>query len=296
MIQNLLVYKFFFNLIRHGFCHGDLHAGNIFFSYKFKELTLIDFGAVCEIDLFRGDESTKELLDILIMSVFYNYDDMFDKLTKLLNSRCTETQIDMKSPEYIAFKKLLREIRLSNLIKETKMNAETDSYNNFVFGKGRTNEEYTMEEEKPISKDGIIFDSIYSYLEIKQFEKETVVENKDILTIKYDEQISDVVSFAKILEMIIKFYSKIGVNIAIKFSQFYELQKAYSLLLGVLNNAKYNSLRTTIAMRHAIKTVKHMPKLLEELSITKDIIITYMNERNKKSEFIKQYMKKINHN
>ena len=286
---DLLIYKFFFNLVRNGFCHGDLHAGNIFFSYKFKELTLIDFGAVCEIDLFSHEPAMKELLDIIIMSVFNNYDDMFDKLTVLLNGKCVDVQVDMNSPEYIEFKNILRKLKINNFIKENQADILAGEYADYIFGTKRITEEQNKEEEKPVIEDGIVYDSIYSYLENKLLKEEIIVENKDILSVKFNEKENDLVTFAQVMEIMIKFYAKCGVNIATKFSQFYELQKAYSLLLGVLVNTKYNSVRTGIMIKRAIKTLKHLPKLAEELPITKNIISTYISERGKKKEFIKKY-------
>ena len=48
-------------------------------------------------------------------------------------------------------------------------------------------------------------------------------------------------SFAKFLAKIFKYYTEKGVNIAIRLSEFYEFQKAYLLLLGVLKQVGYSS-------------------------------------------------------
>ncbi len=109
---DLLVYEFFFNIIRHGFYHGDLHAGNIFFSYDRSQMTLIDFGAVGHMDMFNNDPDIHSLLDISMMALFYNYDEILDKMTVLLNNKCPETQIDPNMPEYLEFKKQLLTILL----------------------------------------------------------------------------------------------------------------------------------------------------------------------------------------
>ena len=50
---DLLVYKFFLVIIKHGFYHGDPHAGNIFFSFKKKQAILIDLGAVGELNVYE---------------------------------------------------------------------------------------------------------------------------------------------------------------------------------------------------------------------------------------------------
>ena len=85
---DLLVFKFFFNIVKNGFYHGDLHSGNIFFSYKENQITLIDWGAVGRIDIFKNDPDITALLEILLMSTFHNFDNMLDKMTELINSRC----------------------------------------------------------------------------------------------------------------------------------------------------------------------------------------------------------------
>jgi len=277
---DLLVYKFFFNLISTGFYHGDLHAGNIFFSYQQRKMTLIDFGAVGEIELFSGDTAILEFLDIIIMSLFYNYVGIFDKMTLLLNSRCIETQVDMKTPEYNQFKQELLKYQNINRQNSEKEKRNLAQYNNDIFSSKRINDENQKSDEKMMKK-YIEIDSIYSLLDVKQKEKEIIIENKDILP-KFTEILGDSesVSFSKILEMIIKFYSSSGVNVAIKFSQFYELQKAYALILGVLNKAGYNSYRANLVMSKAIKNTKHLPKI-SKLNTVISVIKTYLDERKK---------------
>ena len=48
-------------------------------------------------------------------------------------------------------------------------------------------------------------------------------------------------------------------NIAIKFTDFYEFQKAYALLLGVLSKTGYNSARIGMAARKAIVQFSNVP-------------------------------------
>jgi len=118
---DLLVYKFFSNIITNGFYHGDLHAGNVYFSYtnqpvRKAQLTLIDFGAVGTIDLFNDDPDVNELIKIIIQSLFYNYHNLFDTLTDLLNKKSINSiTIDKTSDDYKEFKKNLRIIGLKNI-------------------------------------------------------------------------------------------------------------------------------------------------------------------------------------
>ena len=81
---DLLVFKFFYTIIDKGFYHGDLHAANIFFSYKDSQITLIDFGAVGHIDLFN-DPNVEDILSVVFMLVFNDYDGILDKIAEIAN-------------------------------------------------------------------------------------------------------------------------------------------------------------------------------------------------------------------
>ena len=275
---DILVYKFFQNIVRNGFYHGDLHAGNIFYSYEQSQMTLIDFGAVGHIDIYAADENTKALLDIIIMSIFHNYEELFDRMTKLLNSKCIETQIDMSSPEYATLKEELHQYHIRNIINQKKDEEWSNIYKRDIFSKQRIEEEQsggTMDDK-----------TIYSYLEYVPKKQETIVENRDVLpSFTQIPRKSESISFTFILEKIIKFYALSGVNIAIKFSEFYEFQKAYVLLLGVLEKVHYNPYRTGIAIGRAIKNIGNVPKLIH-IRTTSHVIKTYLQQK-KKSKYFK---------
>lgn len=91
---------------------------------------------------------------------------------------------------------------------------------------------------------------------------------------------SESISFAGILEIIIKFYALSGINIAIKFSEFYEFQKAYALLLGVLHKVGYNSYRSSIALKRAILNWHNLPKLIH-IGTVSHLISSYWEQSNK---------------
>lgn len=292
---DLLIYKFFQNVLQNGFYHGDPHAGNIFFSYTQSVMTLIDFGAVGHIDIYENDESIHGLLDIIVMSFFYNYDEMLDKLTILLNEKCPspETQIDMNSDDYKKFKEQLRQYHLENIKNSEKEKQKAEQYKDDIFGEARIKQEKSYDQGaalvdktgKPVYQINYkSFDTIYSYLEHEPKDREVVVENKDTLPV-FTEILGDTesVTFSKVLEMIIKFYASKGVNIAIKFSDFYEFQKAYALLLGVLNKVGYNSYRTGIAMKKAIVNWENIPQL-RHLNTTKHVISEYWEQSKKYDE------------
>lgn len=278
---DLLIYKFFSTIVQYGFYHGDLHAGNIFFSFEQEQMTLIDFGAVGEIDLFSKDQSIRDLLEIIIMSVFYNYDDMFDKMTTLLNTKCNgKDLIDMKSDPYIQMRKVLTEIKEHNIRNHAIEKQNTDEYKEGIFSSKRISDENnyprTNKHNRFVSRE-----SIYSYLEYERKGREDVSLNTQELP-QFSKQNKPVtIGFAKILESIFTFYASNGTNVAIKFSEFYEFQKAYGLLLGVLHKTGYSPFRTNIVIRKSIVNWSTLlPKITHVDTIT-HLIQVYWRESNK---------------
>lgn len=294
---DILVYKFFLNIIQNGFYHGDLHAGNIFFSYDENQMTLIDFGAVGHLDIYANDSDTKVLLDIIIKSIFYNYDEMFDELSKLLNTKCTETQIDMTSSKYQKLKQELYQHRIRNLQNAQAENKKAEIYKNDIFSKERIDQEKSG-ETVPSKEyfDPAHVESIYSYLKIHPVKSETIVENRDVLP-EFTEIVgkSENISFAGVLEKMIKFYASSGINIAIKFSEFYEFQKAYALLLGVLHKVNYNSYRSGIAIGKAFKNWKNISALLH-VQTTAYVVQQYFKEKAKSKNIGKQIESNLSSN
>lgn len=279
---DLLVFKFFQNLIQNGYYHGDLHAGNIFFSFDKKQLTLIDFGAVGQINIFENTSDINALLDIIVMSIFQNFDEMLDAMSVLLNSKCIETQIDMNSAEYQKIKNELYNYKIQNIINEQREAEKEKIYDRDIFSEKRiADENMRLSEYKENVFNPENAESIYSYLEFEPSKSETVVENKDVLPV-FTEIIgdSDSITFAGILEKIIKFYATTGVNIAIKFNEFYEFQKAYALLLGVLHKTGYSSYRANIAIRKAFVSWKNLNKFYHVQTIS-HFLKTYRKEREK---------------
>lgn len=261
---DLLVYAFFFTLIKHGFYHGDLHSGNIYYSFEKSQLTLIDFGAVGELDVKDiHNETIEVLIKIVVMSIFYDYDGILDILTELMNSRCQETQIDMKSDKYIELKKLLFRYHMENIALSDIEKEKSRQYKNDIFSEERIEMENSEKMEKYPKKESFEYENIYSYLDYKQKSKETIVENRDILPV-FTEILGnkETITFPKILEIIFKFYAESGVNISVKFNDLYEFQKAYVLLLGVLFKTHYNSYRTGIALNKAIINWSNIASLI----------------------------------
>lgn len=290
---DLLVTKFFYVLISQGFYHGDLHSGNVFYSFKKKQLTMIDFGAMGDIDLYSNDDTTANLLLIIIMSINYDYDGIFDVLTDILNSRCSEDKssfIDKESDAYKQFNKELIAHKLKNMLNSKKEKEKSSTYLDDVTSDKRLQDErYTdtllMLGETSNEKEDRA-PSIYDDLERTPETKETVIENRDILPV-FTEILGDSesISFAGVMQLIIKYYATSGVNVAIKFAELNELQKAYALLLGVLAKTGYNSYRMSMAIKTGVLSWGHLPKLLN-VGTTYNILTSYWNESSKYGDLL----------
>lgn len=299
---DLLVVRFFYTLISSGFYHGDLHSGNIFYSYRHKQITLIDFGAMGDIDLFAGDETTLKLLNIIIMSVFYNYDGMLDHLTDILNSKCSDDPdpsfIDKNSEQYLQFKTLLTQHKIKNTMNYEKEAVKAQQYMEDITSQRRLDDEKQKDsgekqENEFLQKTDDDEDqrepSIYDYFEKVNETKETIVEDKDILPVFTEvTEGTESISFAGVMQLIIKFYATSNVNVAVKFAELNELQKAYALLLGVLTKVSYSSYRMSQAMRSAIITWKHIPKLFNVR--TSKSLLSYYSDESTKFDALKELL------
>lgn len=267
---DLLIYKFYINIFQHGFYHGDLHAGNIYFSYAERQMTLIDFGAVGHIDIYSKDPNIHKLINIFIMAIFFNYDELLDAMTELINEKCSgEQTIDMNSSEYIIFRNKLKKIRIESIFYSDEDKIRADEYKEFLFSEERLNLERGIRKEKvkPIE---INIKSPYDYIDIIKSiptEKEDITNNTELLPYDKIDTTSKVTSFAQVLGMITEFYATMGINIAIKFSEFYELLKAYVVLIGVLTQTNYPSLRTTIIFERLIYDPGNLKALLHITAI-----------------------------
>ncbi len=296
---DLLVCKFYEVIFLHGFYHGDLHAGNIFFSFRENQLTLIDLGAVGELDFFDSkDPAVSALIEIIIMSTFHNFDNIFDKMTDLLNSKCEDpaTNIDKDAEGYKTLKKELYQDKINNFKYSDSEKKRAKQYIDDVFNEKRFKEEsvelvdMSIEEKQEIER----LESIYSPLSIKPITSEDGadihVENQNVLPDFTEiKGKSKNVSFNTVLEKILKYYATTGVNVAVKFSDFYEFQKAYALLLGVLHSAHYSGYRASHAMSKFMKlNWKNFKKVATGLGIVVPSASIYRREKSEHKQFKKQ--------
>lgn len=295
---DILVYKFFNNLVNNGFYHGDLHSGNIFYSYTQHKITLIDFGAVGNLNLYSDDPSIKTLLNIIVMSVFYNYDEILDTLTDLLNSKCDDSmdkKIEKNSPEYLKLREKLVYCKKYNIFKDNQEKNQQKLYQEYVFSDTRINQEKKdildkntlHKNDKNINKNNTE-KSIYYFLDQPDISQEVIIENRDDLPPHKLNDKTITISFVEVLEEIIKFYAVTGVNIAIKFNEFYEFQKAYALLLGVLHKTGYSSYRSNIIISKAINNWKNIKNIVHIGTVT-HLTKLYSQQKSKYNQLKKVY-------
>lgn len=296
---DLLVYKFFINIFQHGFYHGDLHAGNIYFDYETRQMTLIDFGAVGTIDIYSDDPFIRKIIDIFVMSIFFNYDNLLDAMTELLNEKCSnDVKIDMESNNYKLFKKKLKIIKIESIFYNEENQTNIDQYKQYMFGEQRLIQEKPnniIDRSVTIIKHDI--ENPYEYIDIikaeqaKNKNKQSVTDNTQSLPYDFANAKSKIISFAEILAMITEFYATSGVNIAIKFAEFYDLLKAYVLIIGVLSQVGYPQLRTSIIMGKMISDPGNLQSLLHIKSVY-NMYTSYKRESEKFNE-IKRKIQEI---
>ncbi|ANB50373.1 putative protein kinase [Powai lake megavirus] len=296
---DLLVYKFFYQIIKNGFYHGDLHAGNIFYSHKLSQITLIDFGCVNKIDLFSNNDISQIIIDILIKSIFFNYSGILDTITCYINNKCEERKIDTNSSYYIQFIKELDDIRSINIKNKKHMDEQYKEYNDRLFDINFINQEKNKKQDD-VKIGQNENNTIYKYLDLELPLEEP--EYTQLMPINYSSNIfGNIIGLSDILEKITKFYLSNGINIAIRFNQFYEFQRAYLLLVNVLKSVDYDDYRMSNIINKAIINWKNLPELFHlkttihatkiyfrERKIYNDII--YSNNNNYNDTFLKKHI------
>jgi hypothetical protein len=289
---DLLIFKFFSNIIKNGFYHGDLHGGNVYFSFidepiRKAQITLIDFGAVGTVDIFSDNPDINDLIKIIIQSIFYNYDNLFDTLTDLLNRKSiNSTTIDKTSENYKSFKNELKKIKVTNIYNSIKVSDIDEKFKeSCLINKERTSKETLFHENhlKNVSKEKNIkhaacysnnnasikanyqedksnqsIESLYDYIDIhnsiENSNKTEQIDNTEPLP-SFDcnvKSTSNIISFTEVINMIMEFCTKSNVNIPITIPDLYELLKAYILINGLASQINYESLRMSIVIKQIL--------------------------------------------
>lgn len=291
---DLLVFKFFNNIIKNGFYHGDLHAGNVYFSFvdepiRKAQITLIDFGSVGTIDIFNDNPDINDLIKIMIQSVFYNFDDIFDTLTDLLNRKSINSAaIDKTSINYEKFKNKMKKIRIKNIYYSMNNKKIDENYiDSCITSNKRASQETSFQENhKPVvvKEDNIkhakcyslhnnlpmnlnkeedtvktSIDSLYDYIDMqnsigKNSNITELIDNLEPLP-SYDCKIdisNNIMSFTEVINCMQKFFTESNVNIPITIPDLYELLKAFLLLNGLASQINYEPLRMSTIIKKIV--------------------------------------------
>ena len=76
-----------------------------------------------------------------------------------------------------------------------------------------------------------------------------------------------------------------GVNIAVKLNEFYEFQKAYALLLGVMGKVGYNGYRTSIFLKKCFKDPRNLKLILRATRLA-HVLTLYNQEKKVYKDFV----------
>lgn len=286
---DLLVYRFFQGILEHKFYHGDLHAGNIIFDCKTGKLTMIDFGAVGEMNLFSDDPDIEVIIQVAIMATFHNYVGILDLLSQTLNQKCQSSSlqisypepgkvdvkdgvssqitglVDTSSPAYRKMQKKLLMLQRSKMGEDVAEKRRTQIMEQAIFSQDAIVKERTLPKPKKENGDPELgwFGALDTDGEADYCDPKRVIPGLP----KIPD--SENPSSNEIMADIIKFFATNGVNVAVKFNEFYEFQKAYALLLGVLKDVGYSGYRTSTILSRVFSPANNLGQLTNLGSILK---------------------------
>jgi hypothetical protein len=242
---DILVYKFFHTLIFNSFYHADLHAGNLYFDPDNNLLTIIDFGSVGRINVFKYNDN--RLLSAIIVGLNGKYDELLDYLTEMINDRLNDntSRIDMSSKKYHMFKNEMIEMRMSYENMREERSVESSILKEKIFNKDEAKEEYNLFNNS----------FIYSIFEKKNSSRNINESNINLRSSTTNS--SNKNSFSDALEKIFIFYSnENNINVATIFEDIYSLQKSYTMILGLLSKLNYSPSRMSIIISYMIQNSK----------------------------------------
>jgi hypothetical protein len=264
---DMLTERFVFNLIEHGFAHSDLHAGNIFFCTDTAQMTIIDWGAVVDLNLFAQSPTIDLLRQIVLYVSFFDFRAIVEAVATFLGDEFDASSANLGN--FLDKMKMYREDAVRfNL--EHPTSKETYSA---IFGSDRTDSEGDIRCSKsgPILRDKLAAKSIYERYDV---EFDTTCETRPLSPavqwskLELDGRKLKAFSSNEVIVEIIQFFVENNVDVQSKFPELISFQKAYALLLGVYTTFNYNPYRMQTAILRASLTWRHWKKLVHVRALT----------------------------
>lgn len=267
---DMLTERFVFNLIEHGFAHGDLHAGNIFFCTDTAQMTIIDWGAVVDLNLFSQSPTIELLRRIVLYVSFFDFRAIVEAIVTFLGDEFDASNANLD--EFLDKMDAYREDAVRFNIDHPTSKETYDA----IFGSERIDSEGDIRCAKsgPILRDQLAAKSIYERYDV---EFDTTCETRPLSqAVQWSKKEIDglkVEEFSSngVIVEIIQFFVENNVDVQSKFPELIAFQKAYALLLGVYTTFNYNPYRMQTAILRASLTWRHWKKLVHVGTLT-DIV------------------------
>jgi len=265
---DLLVYQFFKVLVHDKFYHGDLHAGNIFYSDKQGTITLIDFGTIGRINIFEDELEMRTILDIIIKIAFQNYDGILDSLMNMISQKWFEKIKNLRIDE---FKQELLEYHLYSIKTGKIWHQKSREILSQIFDMSRVIQE-------GFQTGGA---NIYQNLEYKEPEKEKIILDGHLEGLEFPKNLYPSLSW--IILRIFEFFSTNGIILSFSFVRLYSLQKAILLLMGVLESLEYPFVRFGYVIGLVLQDflVNNIFRMILDPNTAIFILLHYFKERKK---------------
>lgn len=269
--MDLLVNRWIFTIINDGMYHGDLHAGNIFFSFEDRVMTIIDWGAVGVIDVFGRTAALDLLRHIVIYAIWDNFAAMMDAITAYL--RRVGFPLDTSGAEYRALREELSAGQRRNIELSLKQTTSAEDRRADLFGSRRIDSEKGVRcgggdsTARGATTRGKTTQSIYSYYDV---ENDTRCETRGAETsVLWEREAQsaagdddDHTDLTRALNKLFEFYTTQRINLQSRFPELVTFQKGYALLVGVMGQINYNPYRYAAAVEKAVLNWKHLPRLV----------------------------------
>lgn len=280
--MDLLVNRWIFTIINDGMYHGDLHAGNIFFSFEDRVMTIIDWGAVGVIDVFARSKALNLLRHIVIYAIWDNFAAIMNDITAYLNDSGFP-KIDKKSDEYDELQRELKSWQLKNIKLSRQSVSASDQYTD-IFGPRRIDsEKHSTCKRSAVRTSSKEKMNIYSYYDVKHDTQcEMRAPNVEMPVLWGVEQTNndeeESMDLSAALNKLFQFYTTQNINLQSRFPELVTFQKAYALLVGVMKQINYNPFRFKTAVEKAALSWQHLPRLIN-IDVILRMAALFMSEK-----------------